>query len=297
MLIAHTKKQQQQEQNEHPPGSSPIPVQAVYVTDQHSLQGLIVFSDEGQGQLEVAVDGDTTIIIFLLDEFIADCVEKDVPIVLMQLAMEKGEKAWGCSTVMFVGVDRAGKTGNERSMLGYAFEHTESTVGVNNKYMFEVTSALANVDGDANFAGESRWLLAEKAEKEYESALAKLASAIQQGTVYKVNFLEQNMEEQKAKMEALKKDLVKAGAAVTVAPSVDATLSSVPSSSSASSSQAAQPAVPSPVAVIPAGGGADAGGVVLTVWSKRILFTPSLPPSRKKWIWNMRFGCSRKTCK
>ena len=149
---------------------------------------------------------------------------------------------------MFVGAGRAGKTGTERSMLGYAFEHTESTVGINNEYLFEVTSELANVDGDANFAGGSRWLLAKKAEKEYESALAKLASAIQQGQVDKVNLLEQEVEEQKAKMEALKVDQGKADA-VIVAPSFDAPLSSVPSTSS-SSSAIAQPALSSPEAVV-----------------------------------------------
>ena len=187
--------------------------------------------------------------MMLLDEFIAACVEEDVPIALMQLAMEKGEKPWGRSTVMFVGAGRAGKTGTERSMLGYAFAHTESTIGINNEHMFEVTSELANVDGDANFAGGSRWLLAEKAEKEYESALAKLASAIQQGKVDKDNLLleKQKVVEQKAKLDAMKKDMVKANA-TSAAASVP--LSSVPSSSS-SSSATAQPVVPSSVALTP----------------------------------------------
>ena len=249
MLFAHMKEKQEQQ-----PGPTSTPLQAVNVTDQHSLQGLAVSSDEGQGQLEVAVDGDATMVMVLMDEFIADCVEEDVPIVLMQLAMEKGEKPWGRSTVMFVGAGRAGKTGTERSMLGYAFEHTESTVGINNEYMFEVTSALANVDGDAHFVGGSRWLLAEKAEKEYESALAKLASAIQQGKVDKINRLEQKVKEQKAKL----KNLGKADAATVAAPSVDEPSSSVPPSSS--SSETAQPAVPSQIAVAPLAGGASAGG-------------------------------------
>ena len=169
--------------------------------------------------------------------------------VLVQMALKKGEKPWGRSTVMFVGAGRAGKTGTERSMLGYAFAHTESTIGINNEHMFEVTSELANVDGDANFAGGSRWLLAEKAEKEYESALAKLASAIQQGKVDKDNLLleKQKVVEQKAKLDAMKKDMVKANA-TSAAASVP--LSSVPSSSS-SSSATAQPVVPSSVALTP----------------------------------------------
>ena len=219
MLIAHTTKMQEGLQPS--PGPSSVPGQV-------------------QGQLEMAVAGDA--MMLLLDEFIAACVEEDIPVALMQLAMEKGEKPWGRSTVMFVGAGRAGKTGTERSMLGYAFEHTESTVGINNEFMFEVTSELANVDGDANFVGGSRWLLAEKAEKEYESALAKLASAIQQGKVDKE--LKKKVAEQKAKLQALKKDLV---ADAEVTPSVVAPLSSAPSSSSKS-----------PIAVAPAvasGGG------------------------------------------
>ena len=185
---------------------------------------------------------DNLVTMLLLDEFIAACVEEDVPVALMQLAMEKGEKPWGRSTVMFVGAGRAGKTGTERSMLGYAFAHTESTIGINNEHMFEVTSELANVDGDANFAGGSRWLLAEKAEKEYESALAKLASAIQQGKVDKD--LEQEVVEQKAKVEALKKDLVAANVMVATPPSVNAPL-------------------PSQIAVLPAGGGGGGGNAVI----------------------------------
>ena len=174
MLIAHTNKQQQQQQQQ--PSTSPP------VADDATI---------------------LTVIISWVDEFIADCIEEDLPKILMQIAREKGEKEWGRSTVMFVGAGRAGKTGTERSMLGYAFEHTESTVGINNEYMFEVTSELANVTGDANFVGGSRWLLAQKAEKEYESALSKLASAIQQGKVDKE--LEQKVVEQKGKVEALKK--------------------------------------------------------------------------------------------
>ena len=240
MLTANTNKKQEEEQQ---PGSSFVRT--------HSTQGLAISSDESQSQdqLEVTVDGDDHVMMLLLDEFIAACVEEDVPIVLMQLAMEKGEKPWGRSTVMFVGAGRAGKTGTERSMLGYAFAHTESTIGINNEHMFEVTSELANVDGDANFAGGSRWLLAEKAEKEYESALAKLASAIQQGKVDKDNLLleKQKVVEQKAKLDAMKKDMVKANA-TSAAASVP--LSSVPSSSS-SSSATAQPVVPSSVALTP----------------------------------------------
>ena len=154
MLIAHTNKQQQQQQQQQP-SFPPVADDATIIT----------------------------LIILLVDEIIAECIEEDVPKVLMQIAIEKGEKEWGRGTVMFVGAGLAGKTGTERSMLGYAFEHTEATVGINNEHMVEVTSALANVDGDT---GGSRWLLAEKVEKEYESALAKLASAIQQDKVDKV---------------------------------------------------------------------------------------------------------------
>ena len=175
----------------------------------------------------------------LLDEYIAECIKEDVPKVLVQLALEKNKKRWGRCTVMFVGAGRAGKTGTERSMLGYAFEHTESTVGINNDYMFEVTSELANVTGDTIFTGGSQWLLAEKAEKEYENALAKLASAIQQGKLDKE--LEQKVVETKAKVETLKKNLEKPAAASSVV--------ALSSSSSSSSSTTALRLLPSSVAV------------------------------------------------
>ena len=101
----------------------------------------------------------------------------------MQLAMERGEKRWGRSKITFVGHGGAGKTGTERSMMGYEFEHTESTVAINNDLVCEILSELANVGDEDGLQPEGQllWTLAERAEKEYENAVAKLATAIKQG--------------------------------------------------------------------------------------------------------------------
>ena len=257
MLFPHTTAKQQEEGQPSDPSS--LPVEAVNeMTDKDTTQDLKESNlDESQSQnqdhSEAVIDGDDDVMNLLFDEIIAECIEEDLSSILMQLALEKGEKPWDRCTVMFVGAGRAGKTGTERSMLGYAFEHTDSTIGINNDFLFEVTSELANVDGDANFASGSRWLLAQKAEKEYESALAKLASAIQQGKVDKE--LEQKVMEQEAKLQALLMDL-DATNVVAVEPSIVALLSSEPTSSSSST---AQPVAPSPIVIVPTDTSASGG--------------------------------------
>ena len=115
--------------------------------------------------------------------YIAEVIEQDFPHNLMQLALEKGKQRWGRSKITFVGHGGAGKTGTERSMMGYEFEHTESTLGINNDLMCEILSELANVGDEDGLQPEDDmlWTKAERAEKEYENAVAKLATAIKQG--------------------------------------------------------------------------------------------------------------------
>jgi len=100
---------------------------------------------------------------------------------LLARALRAANKPWGRSKIMFVGPGRAGKTGTERAMMGRPFEHTESTVGIDDGFTCEVTSELATVAEGGAAAGVSAWKEAKKAEKEYEAALAKVADMLRRG--------------------------------------------------------------------------------------------------------------------
>ena len=151
---------------------------------------------------------------FFMEDFMNTMFQDDVySKVLGELALERGEKTWGRSKITFVGHGGAGKTGTERSMMGYEFEHTESTVGINNDLVCELLSELANV-GDEDglqLEGDMLWTKAERAEKEYENAVAKVATAIKKGRL-KAEADKRKLEEAEARrrefeaLEAMEKE-------------------------------------------------------------------------------------------
>ena len=129
-----------------------------------------------------AVDKDRfadAVLEFIVDAYIGTCVDEDFPGILMDLVLQQQEMQVNMGKSLVLGTGRAGKTATMMAMLGKAFEHTESTVGINNDYTVKITSETAVVSGDED--GGDRWTLAEKAEKQYENVLAEIAVAIKQG--------------------------------------------------------------------------------------------------------------------
>jgi GTPase SAR1 family protein len=85
------------------------------------------------------------------------------PTLMIQAALDIGEKAWNRSKIMLVGEGRAGKTALAKSFMGLGFTHTESTCGIE-QFRVEVTNAAV---------GEA-WLPSDTPGLELEAAIVAL---------------------------------------------------------------------------------------------------------------------------
>lgn len=96
------------------------------------------------------------------DEEAAEKKDMDASI---QLALKKGKKEWGRSKIMIVGEGRAGKSAFANTIIGRAFEDTESTVGINQLTCDVKYASIGTGNG---------WAECSKPDKELESAVASM---------------------------------------------------------------------------------------------------------------------------
>jgi GTPase SAR1 family protein len=86
----------------------------------------------------------------------------------MEEAMRNGTTEWGRCKLMLVGPGRAGKTALANTVIGRPFEHTESTIGIN-----ELTCDVKHIASGEN----GKWGERDKGGKEFEAGVAKAIAA------------------------------------------------------------------------------------------------------------------------
>lgn len=94
----------------------------------------------------------------------------------LQEALAAGKQEWGRSKIMLVGAGRAGKTALANSILGRAYEDTDSTRGINEFTCSIGHAAISSTFSPAIAAKETLWseYREQKQRRELETAVARL---------------------------------------------------------------------------------------------------------------------------